>query len=362
MSGNQIADRDDDWLYEHTEDDDESRGVVAPYQISFFPADFTLDGYREKKKSGQLVIPPFQRNYVWDVVKASRLIESFLLGLPVPGVFLYKEKKTNRLQVIDGQQRITSALRFFAGSFDDRVFRLKGVQGRWEGRTFEELDEADRFQLKDTVLRATVVQQLNPEDDSSIYHVFERLNTGGVNLNPMEVRKCVYFGAYFELLEELNAYEGWRRIMGKPQPDKRLRDVELVLRVLAFGYDSSEYEKPMKQFLNKHMRSTRRMDEAALIERLNDARVRFKATADLILAAMGERPFHLRQRLNYAVTDAIFGTVFQHVESVNEKALRDGYAKLTEDQAFLEAVSVSTSDEKQVRTRLEAVQSTLLGT
>src|SRR5690606_38523425 len=144
------------------------------------------------------VIPPFQRNYVWDVVKASRLIESFLLGLPVPGVFLYKEKKTNRLQVIDGQQRITSALRFFAGAFEDRVFRLKGVQSRWDGKAFEELDEADRFQLSDTVLRATVVQQLDPDDDSSVYHVFERLNTGGVNLNPMEVRKCVYFGAYFQ--------------------------------------------------------------------------------------------------------------------------------------------------------------------
>ncbi|MQP77205.1 DUF262 domain-containing protein [Stenotrophomonas sp. MYb238] len=171
--------REDEWLYEHTEDDDESKGMLAPYQISFFPADFTLSGYHEKKKNGQLIIPPFQRNYVWDVVKASRLIESFLLGLPVPGVFLYKEKKTNRLQVIDGQQRITSAIRFFESRFDDRVFRLKGVQPRWDGKTFDELDEVDRFQLHDTVLRATVVQQLDPEDDSSIYHVFERLNTGG---------------------------------------------------------------------------------------------------------------------------------------------------------------------------------------
>lgn len=361
MTSNQVAEREDDWLYENTEGDDENTGVVAPYQISFFPADFTLGGYKEKQKNGQLVIPPFQRNYVWDVVKASRLIESFLLGLPVPGVFLYKEKKTNRLQVIDGQQRITSALRFFAGAFEDRVFRLKGVQSRWDGKTFEELDEADRFQLSDTVLRATVVQQLDPDDDSSVYHVFERLNTGGVNLNPMEVRKCVYFGAYFQLLEELNEYPGWRQIVGKPLADKRLRDVELVLRVLAFGYDSAQYEKPMKQFLNKHMRSARRMQEAALEQRLEDARTRFHATVDLILKALGEKPFHLRQRLNYAVTDAVFSTIYQNLDRLDVDMLRAGYAELTKEPRFLDAVSVSTSDDKQVHARMELTRSVLLG-
>jgi hypothetical protein len=361
MTGNSIADRSDDWLYEETEEDDENNGIVAPYQISFFPADFTLSGYQDRQKSGQLVVPPFQRNYVWDLVKASRLIESFLLGLPVPGVFLYKEKKTNRLQVIDGQQRITSALRYFAGAFDDKVFRLRGVHDRWEGRTFEELEEADRFQLQDTVLRATVVQQLDPADDSSVYHVFERLNTGGVNLNPMEVRKCVYFGPYFQALEELNEYEGWRRIIGKPATDKRLRDVELVLRVLAFGYDSDKYEKPMKQFLNSHMRAVRRMDEGALELRLADARTRFKRAVDLILEALGERPFHLRQRLNYAITDAIFGVIFQNLDTVTPGALRDAYERLTSDPLFLDAVSVSTSDDRQVRARAEVARGYLIG-
>lgn len=360
MSANQVAERDDDWLYEETEGEDEG-GMVAPYQISFFPADFTLQGYLEKDRNKQLVIPPFQRNYVWDVVKASRLIESFLLGLPVPGVFLYKEKKTNRLQVIDGQQRITSALRFFSGAFEERVFRLKGVHPRWEGRTFEELEESDRFQLQDTVLRATVVQQLDPDDDSSIYHVFERLNTGGVNLNPMEVRKCVYFGPHFRMLECLNAYPVWRKIVGRLTPDRRLRDVELVLRVLAFGYDSAEYEKPMKQFLNAHMRKARRMPKNILDEHIEDAERRFKLTADKIVGALGENPFHLRQRLNYAITDAVFSVVFQNLDAISESKLREAYQKLTQNHDFLDAVSVSTSDDKQVRIRGELARNFLVG-
>lgn len=343
--------REDEWLYEHTEDDDESRGALAPYQISFFPADFTLGGYHEKKKSAQLVIPPFQRNYVWDVVKASRLIESFLLGLPVPGVFLYKEKQTNRLQVIDGQQRITSAIRFFESRFDEKVFRLRGVQPRWDGKTFDELDESDQFQLKDTVLRATVVQQLDPEDDSSIYHVFERLNTGGVNLNPMEVRKCVYFGPYFELIEKLNDLPAWRKIVGKPRADKRLRDAELLLRVLAFSYESDAYEKPMKQFLNRHMRTARRLRSEAMAERMLTAQKRLEESLELVISALGERPFHLRQRLNYAVTDSVLSTVFKN-EALDASSLKTGYDRLINDKDYIEAVSFNTSDEKQVSIRL----------
>jgi hypothetical protein len=340
----------DEWLYEHTEEDDDSKGMLAPYQISFFPADFTLAGYHDKKKNSQLVIPPFQRNYVWDVVKASRLIESFLLGLPVPGVFLYKEKKTNRLQVIDGQQRITSAIRFFESRFEEKIFRLKGVQPKWEGKTFDELDEADRFQLQDTVLRATVVQQLDPDDDSSVYHVFERLNTGGVNLNPMEVRKCVYFGEYFQLLESLNEYAGWRRILGKEKPDRRLRDAELLLRVLSFGYDGDSYEKPMKQFLNSHMRSARHLGNSELQERLTDAANRFASVVDVVVDALGDRPFHLRQRLNYALTDAVLGTIFKE-GSPGVERIQAGYRQLLDDKDFIDAVSFNTSDEKQVTIR-----------
>lgn len=359
MGSEQVLER-DDWVYEQTEEDDEAKALVAPYQISFFPADFTLSGYHEKKKSNQLRLPPFQRNYVWDVAKASRLIESFLLGLPVPGVFLYKEKSTNRLQVIDGQQRITSAIRFFEGAFDERVFRLKGVAEKWNGKTFEELDESDQFQLKDTVLRATIVQQLDPDDDSSIYHVFERLNTGGVNLNPMEVRKCVYFGRYFQLLEELNNYKSWRDILGKNDPDKRLRDVELVLRVMAFAYDAESYEKPMKQFLNRHMAAARKMSDEKLDSRIEDARARFHRVTDAVVEVLGNKPFHLRQRLNYAVTDAVLGVLLA-APKVNEAKLKGEYAALIDDQGFVDAVSVSTSDDKQVRARHEAARRYLVG-
>jgi len=99
------------WEVEQTEESEESEQDVITYEINYYPSDLTLKGYLGKWDSKQLYVPPFQRNYVWDQSQASKLIESFLLGLPVPGVFLYKERKSARLQIIDGQQRILSAIK-----------------------------------------------------------------------------------------------------------------------------------------------------------------------------------------------------------------------------------------------------------
>lgn len=226
MSGNESTLEVDD-----TEEKEEDEQDVIAFQISNYPADFTLRGYLEKLENESIYVPPFQREYVWDQVRASKLIESFLLGLPVPGVFLYKERKTNRLQIVDGQQRILTIHRFYKGTFGDRAFRLKNVHPRWDGKAYDDLEEAHRLQLDDAVLRAVVIQQLDPDDDSSIYHIFERLNSGGMRLNPMEIRKCVYFGKFVDTLSDLNNTPSWRLIIGQPRPDP-----ECVIWSLYFAF------------------------------------------------------------------------------------------------------------------------------
>ncbi len=341
----------DQWDVDQTEVAESDEQDVITYQISYYPADFTLKGYLDKYDSGQLVIPPFQRSYVWDQVKASKLIESFLFGLPVPGVFLYKERQTNKLQVIDGQQRILSAVKFFKNDFfEERIFRLKNVNPKWDRKTYNELDEADQYQLNDTVLRATVVQQLDPEDDSSIYHIFERLNTGGINLNPMEIRKCVYSGAFFSHLEELNRFEPWRKLIGKASIDKRLRDVELVLRVLALSHNLSSYEKPMKRFLNTFMLKYRRMSEATLAEEIWIQAESFREACARILEALGEKPFHLRGRLNFAVLDSVMAATIA-CPRISGEDLRDAFESLKKDADFVDKATRNTSDEATLQAR-----------
>ena len=338
------------WKVDETEEAEEEEQDVIVYQISYYPTDFTLKGYLDKWEDGQLIIPPFQRNYIWDQVQASKLIESFLLGLPVPGVFLYRQRKTNKLLIIDGQQRIFSAIRYFKNQFGERIFRLKNVAQKWDGKTYEELNEAEKYQLMDTVLRATVVQQLDPKDDSSIYHVFERLNTGGTNLTPMEIRKCVYLGGTFSLLEKLNANEAWRQIIGKLKPDKRMRDVEFILRILTLSEGWRKYQKPMKKFLSDYLIAKNKM-EGALLERfLSETRQQFEEGCLYVLKNLGAKPFHLRRRLNYAVMDSTMAFAFQTMRS-GVTNFRERFNKLVSDENYFKSVTQNTSDERTVEQR-----------
>ncbi len=341
-----------------TEEPEEEEQDTIGYQISSYPSDMTLQVYQGKWKAEQLLIPEFQREYVWDQTRASKLIESFLLGLPVPGVFLYKERSTNKFQVIDGQQRILSAVRFLEGRFDNRVFCLKNVNPKWEGKTFQELPEYDQLQLQDAVLRATIVQQLDPDDNSSIYHIFERLNTGGVKLSPMEIRKCVYAGTFSTLLEELNQDASWRAIFGRDARDKRLRDVELILRFFAMRDGWKTYEKPMKSFLNNFMIGKKQLGEPDA----EKARCIFKQTCADVINQFGEKPFHLRSgTLNPGLLDA----VMVMMSFAGEKGITDSKARydvLLSDQTFLDSVVTrSTSDTKMVRQRFEHAQRIMLG-
>jgi hypothetical protein len=343
----------DDWEVQSTEEPEEEEQDVLTYKISYYPADLTLKGYLEKDKNKQLVIPPFQRSFVWDQVKASKLIESFLLGLPVPGVFLYKERDTNKLQVIDGQQRILSAVRFFKNDFDDKAFRLKNVHPKWNGKKYEELDEADKFQLDDAVLRATVVQQLDPDDDSSVFHIFERLNTGGINLNPMEIRKCVYNGPQFSLLEELNASEDWRKLIGQPKPDKRYRDAELVLRVVALSHSWATYKKPMKGYLNAYLAEIKKLKADKRDTVIETTKVQLLAVFKYVLDSLKEKPFHLYGRLNYAAMDStLVAAGAALAKDVKNDVFAKRYSQLVEDEDYIEWVTKDTSDEKVLSNRI----------
>ena len=178
-----------------TEEGDAEEVQPFRYAISSYGADYPVDSLVKRIREGAIYVPKFQREFVWDLKDASRFVESLLLGLPVPSIFLSKEWDTGKLLVVDGQQRLLS-LRYF---YDDiwgptgKEFRLKGVQSEFEGRTYSTLRDEDRRQLDDAILHAIVFKQDEPsEDESSVYEVFQRLNTGGKKLTPQEVRSAVH--------------------------------------------------------------------------------------------------------------------------------------------------------------------------
>ena len=325
------------------------------YHINTYPADFTLEVLHSKWTSGDIEIPPFQRQFVWKQVQSSKLIESFLIGLPVPAIFLYTQRASQRFLVIDGQQRLQSIFYFFDGFFGAEqrgkrtVFKLSGLSedSKYFGKRFEDLDEADRRRLRNSVLRSFIVQQIDPEDDTSVYHVFERLNTGGTFLANQEIRNCVYRGAFNDLLNELNTFPHWRRIVGKANPDSRQKDVELILRFFAL-LDHARYKKPMKDFLSKFMKKNQHPTDLVL----RQFHSLFAATTAAVAECLGDKPFHIRSGLNSAVFDCVMVTIAKNLESLSGE-LRLRYGNLVKNQEFLQYVDVGTTDEEVVHRRFQ---------
>ena len=352
----------------------DSEVSLQGYEILSYPADFTLEVLVGKWKKEEIKIPPLQRRFIWSQVRASKLIESFLMGLPVPPVFFYQERGTNKLLVVDGQQRLRSIVYFFAGKFGESdskegqvPFTLTGLSERspYSDTTYQKLRDSNEEafnKLNNSVLRSFVVKQIDPQDDTSIFQIFERLNTGGVILQGQEIRNCIYDGAFNDALNELNKYGPWRKIFGSPE-DKRKRDIELILRFLALFYNRKTYEKPMKQFLNTFMKVNRRADPTKIAE----FETLFRKTCDAVIATLGEKPFHIHTGLNAAVYDSIF-TVFaenlgkfaaDYATERNRTKLRQRFEDLTRHPAYIKLTSTGTTDEDIIPKRIKKADKAL---
>ena len=173
------------------------------------------------------------------------------MGLPIPGIFLYKEADTGRHLVVDGQQRLRTLQYFYSGLFLDGAFRLVGVREEWEGKTYSDLETSEQLRLDNSILHATIFQQDQPKDTRrSLYFVFERINSGGIRLSPQEIRNCISQSIVLDASRTLNDNPDWRAIFGKKK-NTRLKDQELVLRALAMMHGRKNYAaQPMRDFLN----------------------------------------------------------------------------------------------------------------
>ena len=337
--------------------EDESASTEIRYRISSYGADYPVDSLVTRLQRGDIAVPRFQREFVWPLPQASRFIESLLLGLPVPAIFLSKESETQKLMVIDGQQRLKSLRYFYEGVLLGKEFKLQGVTREFESLTYKTLEDEDRRRLDDSILHAIIIKQEDPgDDDSSVYMVFERLNTTSTALSSQEIRACVYHGTFNDYLARANQNGHWRAIFGKPSA--RQKDRELLLRFFALFYGLDSYKRPMKLFLNDFMNENRhlkRYDESTLNSVL-------EPTIALVNETVGREAFRPQYALNASVTDAILVGVARRLQS---KPVRDRDAFTTSleavlhDDRFAELYTVGTTDPVKVRARIEKVTSTL---
>jgi hypothetical protein len=331
-----------------SEKEDQSTDT-STYDIISYGADYTLSVLYEKMANMEIQVPNFQRKYVWRLKQASILIESFLLGLPVPGIFLSKEKPTGNLLVIDGQQRLVTCKAFRDEKFPitDDEFILKGIHEKWDGKKYTELSPADRKRFDDSVLRATIVQQVKPEEDNtSVYHIFQRLNTGGTILQNQEIRNSVYHGKFNDMLGLLNKNDIWREVYNIKEPNKRMKDEELILRFLSLYYNFENYTKPMNEFMSRFMDKHRNPDD----ERLEKMKVIFIDTIQFIKENIGSRAFRPKGNINGSAFDSVMYTISKYKNQLKDN-IQENISKLFEDKGYLKAIREGTTDPETIQLR-----------
>jgi hypothetical protein len=328
-----------------------------------------VDSLHGKFKRGRLVVQPdFQRQFVWDSTKASRLIESALLAIPIPVIYISQEQD-NREYVIDGQQRLTSFFSFIDGVFPDGAdFKLTGLKVFRElnGIKYRDLDP----DLQD-VIRYFKIRTITFKKDSDQdlkFEIFERLNTGSVSLNDQELRNCIYRGRFNLLLRELSIDPDFTALLGLKRPDKRMKDIELVLRFSAFYHATYlNYKPPMKNFLNAEAERYRNIGE----EDAQNLRVAFKNTCQIIRSILSKNAFKRYwkgsdkrpdgywepKRFNASLYDVLMytfaredkNTVFQNLDSIRESLI----CLMTENEEFVDAIELSTSSLQAVTKRFD---------
>lgn len=333
-------------------DDSVNDIVEFRYAITSYGADYPVDSIVNRVNRETIFVPPFQRKYVWKLPQASKFIESLILGLPVPGVFLSKERESAKQLIVDGQQRILTLSKFYEGIFDGKEFALKGVQDDLEGKTYKTLSINDQTRLDDSIIHATIIKQDAPTDDeSSIYMIFERLNTGGTPLRPQEIRACIFYGQFNEYLSRCTNNESWRLVYGKP--NTRMKEEELILRFFALYYEHPKYQKPLKTFLNSFMSRNRNFGMYSDDELSNI----FFPTVEFIANSLGKNAFRPDRALNAAVFDAVMIATATYVaenpNNLDSDMYKKSYYKLLENDEFKAHITRGTSDENSVSKRIE---------
>ena len=345
--------------------DDESadEATSISFSITSYGADYPVDTLVKRMKSQAFFIPEFQRNFVWSQRHASRFVESLLMGLPVPGIFLYKEAETGRHLVVDGQQRLRTLQYFYSGLFLDKAFRLVGVREEWEGKTYLDLETSEQLRLDDSILHATIFQQDQPKDTRrSLYFVFERINSGGIRLSPQEIRNCISQSIVLDAARTLNDNPAWRAIFGKKK-NTRLKDQELVLRALAMMHGRKDYAAPMRDFLNTFASNE---DNSVDVKTIQNLSKDFQLSIAAVNKSIGQSAFRPSGTLNAAVFEAVMvGMAERYRANVTEpdpQKVAAAYTKLLANQDFKNATERATAREDPVETRqrlaIEAFAST----
>lgn len=339
------------------------------FNITSWGADMSFRELINMYDDNELLKPELQRKYVWEKPEASRFIESILLGLPIPSIFLAKTPENNKL-IIDGYQRIMTVYDYVKkGIFskDGKAFKLTNtakINHRWKGKSYSELSENDQKKIKQTTIHAIIFEQKHPKDnDSSLFQIFERINTSGKVLKSQEIRNCVYQGKLNELLFELNKDINWRKLFGTDIEDSRMLDLEFILRFFALGNEElknlDKGQISLKMYLNEYMGKKINNEEQSI----EIKRKEFQNTIKFLFDNLGNNAFRnlaadgtYQSRFNPTVFDSIaIATnyalnIFENEIPISD--LKKRHKILLSDEDFKEFSTIRTTNVDHINGRI----------
>jgi hypothetical protein len=319
------------------------------------PFDFIVGSLEEQIADGQLKLQDeFQRRQIWDEKKASRLIESLLLNVPIP-VCYFAELTDGTYSVIDGQQRLTSISRYISN-----LFALSGLRVRPELNKlrFSELEKADQRLIKTRTIRCIVIQQESHPDIR--FDVFERLNQGGVKLTPQELRNSTYRGDLNTLIKSLCKNDQFQKIRRVEDVDARMGDAEMVLRFFAFHFAAKSYRGFFAPFLDKYLESKMVMSqsdmsvhETAFLETIDKADSVFGTNSFRQISEDGK----FANQINRAIYDVVMLTFVHATKASLQSHKSEIVAALkhlcTKSDDFKNAIGRATRDRARINRRVE---------
>jgi len=343
--------------------EDDSRKIV--WQAK----DFSIREFASMLQDGDLDLQPeYQRKYVATPKIASKLIESVIMDVPIPVIYL-AEEQDGTYSVIDGQQRLTSFLSFINGKYPSGdTFKLTGLKVYKElnRKTFADLEKEHQNKIRKTTLHTIVIKKESNEDVK--FEIFERLNTGSIKLNEDEIRNTVYRGEYIKLLAELEESETFHNVVQKDNYKKRMIYRGMILRFFAISEKSYlNYQPSMKQFCNKELRDNRFLTN----EKAKEYRNRFNDCIDLVKVVFGETAFRryipsdkereqgnwTTTRINMALYDIqMCGFVNYSKNEVlrNADFIREAMIELMiNNREFIDSILIQTSNKEVLKKRFK---------
>ncbi|MEN5053834.1 DUF262 domain-containing protein [Brevundimonas naejangsanensis] len=366
--------RDEAFEDEDQQEDEEDLSVSAEDfdELLVAPSDWTV-GSLHQQIGGQIDLDPkFQRRSVWNNRAKSSFIESIFLNIPIPQILLAARKnRRNSYIVLDGKQRLLTIQQFINGRFDNgRPFRLFGLRilKEIEGKTWDQIqqipDWRDRF--LNTTQRTTVLRGYKSE--SALYEIFYRLNSGSVKLSPMELRMSLYPGPFLKfIIEWTETIRPVHTLLNLTKPDKRMADVELTARHLAFLDPQVKYFGNLKKFIDDVcVDYNEKFQDPDFADTMNERLINFNDAITAAIDIFGNKHVCRKYKegkydrlFNRAVFDVIVGSLANEQARDwaihNKDAFEQAYITLSsDDPKFVNSVESTTKSIESTKYRFTA--------